>query len=134
MQAGTDSIPFVYQKNGDKQVVVLGESNENNVIIEQGLEPGTQIYLSTPEKPENFKLTGAEFIPVIRDRVKAKKVEEQRYREESEMARVQRDRQQGDGRMNMTPGMMYTRNQQQGQKASPRDTTPRVKRTRQPQQ
>ena len=25
VQAGTDSIPFVYLKNGDKQVVVLGE-------------------------------------------------------------------------------------------------------------
>ena len=38
VQTGTDSIPFVYLKNGDKQIVVLGESNENNVIIEQGLE------------------------------------------------------------------------------------------------
>jgi multidrug efflux pump subunit AcrA (membrane-fusion protein) len=134
VQAGTDSIPFVYQKNGDKQVVVLGESNENNVIIEQGLEPGTQIYLSTPEKPEDFKLTGAELIPVIRDRVKAKKEEERRYREESEMARVQRDSQQENERMNRTPEMMYKRNPQQGQKASPRDTTARVKRPGQPQQ
>ncbi len=56
VQAGADSIPFVYMKNGDKQVVVLGESNENNVVIEQGLKEGTQIYLSTPEKPEGFKL------------------------------------------------------------------------------
>ena len=114
VQAGTDSIPFVYQKNGDKQVVVLGESNENNVIIEQGLEPGTQVYLSTPEKPEDFKLTGSELIPVIRDRVKAKKEEELRYREESEMTRVQRESQQGAGRMGMNPEMMDRRNQQQG--------------------
>ena len=58
VQAGADSIPFVYQKNGDKQVVVLGESNENNVIVEQGLEPGVQIYLSTPEQPEKFQTGG----------------------------------------------------------------------------
>ena len=58
VQAGTDSIPFVYTKNGTKQIVVLGESNENNVVIEQGLEPGTMIYLSTPENLENFKLAG----------------------------------------------------------------------------
>jgi hypothetical protein len=134
VQAGTDSIPFVYQKNGDKQVVVLGESNENNVIIEQGLEPGTQIYLSTPEKPEDFKLTGSELIPVIRDRVKAKKEEERRYREESEMTRVQRESQQGAGRMGMNPEMMYRRNQQQGQTASPGDTTARLKRTGKPLQ
>ncbi len=134
VQAGTDSIPFVYQKNGDKQVVILGESNENNVIIEQGLKSGTQIYLSTPENPENFKLTGTELIPVIRDRERAKKEEERRYREESEMARVQRDSQQGAGRMDMNPEMMYRRNQQQGQKASARDTTARVKRPVQQQQ
>ena len=62
VQAGADSIPFVYMKNGTRQVVVLGESNENNVVIEQGLQPGVQIYLSTPEKPENFKLVGEELI------------------------------------------------------------------------
>ena len=82
VQAGADSIPFVYMKNGTRQVVVLGESNENNVVIEQGLQPGVQIYLSTPEKPENFKLVGEELISVIKDREKAKKAEELRIRQE----------------------------------------------------
>ena len=76
VQAGTDSIPFVYLKNGNKQVVVLGESNENNVVIEQGLKQGAQIYFSTPEETENFKLVGKELITVIRDRERAKKEEE----------------------------------------------------------
>ena len=40
VQAGIDSIPFVYKKNGTKQIVLLGESNEKNVIIEKGLESG----------------------------------------------------------------------------------------------
>jgi len=107
VQAGTDSIPFVYIKNGNRQVVVLGESNENNVIIDQGLEPGTQIYLSTPEEPGKFTLTGEELIPVIRDRARAKKAEEQRQREESVMAREQRDIMMGGERkMNISPEMI----------------------------
>ena len=47
------------QRKGTKQIVVTGEENENNVVIEQGLEAGTVIYLSTPENPEKFKLSGA---------------------------------------------------------------------------
>ena len=32
VQTGSDSIPFVYMKNKTKEIVVLGESNEKNVI------------------------------------------------------------------------------------------------------
>jgi len=112
VQAGIDSIPFVYMKNKTRQVVVLGESNENNVVIEQGLEPGTQIYLSTPEEPEGFKLVGAELIAVIKEKEKAKKDEEMRLRKEAEAAREQRGGMMGPGgmggggRMNITPEMM----------------------------
>lgn len=74
VQAGADSIPFVYEKNGHRQVVVLGESNEKNVIIEQGLEPGEEVYVVPPENPKSFKLTGEELIAVIRDKNKAKKL------------------------------------------------------------
>jgi multidrug efflux pump subunit AcrA (membrane-fusion protein) len=103
VQAGTDSIPFVYLKNGDKQVVVLGEANENNVIIEQGLAQGVQLYLSTPEKPENFKLVGENLIPVIREKARIKKEEERRQRAEAEKARAERDAMGAD---NVTPEMM----------------------------
>ncbi|MCX6253545.1 MAG: efflux RND transporter periplasmic adaptor subunit [Bacteroidia bacterium] len=107
VQAGADSIPFVYLKNGNRQVVVLGESNENNVAIEQGLEPGVQIYLSTPEKPEGFKLVGEELISVIRERAKAKKAEELRIRQEAEKAKEQRgDMMDRGGMPVMTPEMM----------------------------
>jgi hypothetical protein len=74
VQAGADSIPFVYLKNGDKQIVVLGESNENNVIVEQGLEPGTQLYLNTPEEPAKFtKMLGEDLISVIKEKERVKK-------------------------------------------------------------
>jgi HlyD family secretion protein len=58
VHTGSDSIPFVYAKNKTKQIVVLGESNEKNIIIKKGLKPGAQIYLATPEQPDNFKLVG----------------------------------------------------------------------------
>jgi multidrug efflux pump subunit AcrA (membrane-fusion protein) len=48
VQAGIDSIPYVYAKNRTKQYIVLGESNDKNVIVEQGLKNGTQIYVIPP--------------------------------------------------------------------------------------
>ena len=51
VQAGSDSIPFVYGKNKTKQIVLLGKSNDKNVIVEQGLENGATIYLIPPEEP-----------------------------------------------------------------------------------
>lgn len=83
VQTGADSIPFVYTKKGNKQIVVLGESNENNVIVEQGLAEGVQVYLSTPAKPEGFKLVGEDLIAVIREKERVKKEEEKRLREEA---------------------------------------------------
>ena len=66
VQTGSDSIPFVYGKNKTKEIVKLGESNEKNVIVEKGLEPGAVIYLIPPQNPENFKLVGADLIPLIK--------------------------------------------------------------------
>jgi HlyD family secretion protein len=80
VQAGTDSIPFVYTKKGIKQIVVLGESNEKNVLIEKGLEAGTLLYVNNPEKPENFRLSGEELIPVIKQRTKMRSMAADMYR------------------------------------------------------
>jgi hypothetical protein len=83
VQAGPDSIPFIYLKNGSRQIVVLGESNENNIIVEKGIEPGTVSYLNTPANPEKFtKLLGQELISVIKEKEKAKKEAEQKANEE----------------------------------------------------
>ncbi|MDO9339308.1 MAG: efflux RND transporter periplasmic adaptor subunit [Bacteroidales bacterium] len=67
VQAGSDSIPFVYEKNRTKQIVLLGESNEKHVIVEQGLEPGTTIYLIPPVETEKFKLVGENLIAKIKE-------------------------------------------------------------------
>jgi hypothetical protein len=66
VHTGQDSIPYVYGKNKSRAIVVLGESNDKNVIVERGLEPGRIIYLNLPENPENFKIQGEDLISVIK--------------------------------------------------------------------
>ncbi len=55
VHTGSDGVQFVYTRSGDKRPVVLGDSNEKDVIIEKGLEPGILLYLTVPENPEKFK-------------------------------------------------------------------------------
>jgi multidrug efflux pump subunit AcrA (membrane-fusion protein) len=62
VHTGTDGIPFVYKKNKTRQVVVLGEMNEKNIIIKQGLEPGTSLYLIAPDEASKFRLVGKDLI------------------------------------------------------------------------
>ena len=83
VQAGIDSIPFVYTKSGSKQIVVLGESNENMIIVEQGINPGDPLYLNTPEEPEKFnKILGEDLIAVIKEKVRAQKEAERKANEQ----------------------------------------------------
>ena len=63
--AGADNIPYVYLKNGKRQIVVLGISNDKNTVIEKGLRTGTQIYIIPPENRGTFDLVGQELIPEI---------------------------------------------------------------------
>ena len=70
-----DSLTFVYTKHKEKQIVVLGESNENFIIVEQGLSAGEIVYLSTPDDPDSFPYTGLELIEVIKQK-EAEKLEQ----------------------------------------------------------
>ncbi len=74
LNAGTDSVPYVYTKDGKKQVVIPGESNEKNIIIEQGLEAGTVVWLSTPADISKYTLAGNELISVIKERDRARRL------------------------------------------------------------
>lgn len=78
-----DTIPFVYTTKGIKQVVVLGPSNENEVIIEHGLEPGDEIYLTVPDDKDNFKLRGEELIEIIEKKKEQKMKEEEARKAEN---------------------------------------------------
>jgi len=120
VQLGADSIPYVYTKKGSKQIVVTGEENENNVVIEQGLEAGTMIYLSTPEKIEKFKLAGQDLIAVNQERARAKREEEKRIQEENARASDQ----EFPGREGMSPEMMQRFQQMRGNMPEGGITTP----------
>jgi len=73
-----DSLTFVYTRNGKKQVVVLGESNENHIVVDMGLKKGEKLYLSNPENTENFKYAGLDLMKEIERR----KAEEEQKRKE----------------------------------------------------
>jgi HlyD family secretion protein len=63
-----DSLSYVYSGSYRKQVI-LGPSNENEVIIKAGLEAGEEVYLVPPEDAENNRLIrlDADIIGKFRD-------------------------------------------------------------------
>jgi hypothetical protein len=73
-----DSSSFVYSRKGIKKVVVLGESNDNSIIVEKGLSEGEELYLSVPDESEKWKIEGLELI----DEIKIRKAEEARKMKE----------------------------------------------------
>lgn len=141
VQAGVDSIPFVYTKKGTRQVVVLGESNENNVVAEQGVKSGDILYLSTPQNSEKFKLVGEALIAVIKEKEKVRKAEELKLQEDAargngqrgnmmnispEMMQQFQNRRQGMGGRTMdTAAMRRFRNMRNNQQGTTRDTSAR---------
>ncbi len=88
----TDSIPYVYKKDGTRQIVVLGDANDNNVIVEQGLAENERIYLTVPEDQERFRLAGEGLIAVIEEKKEQEKAEEADRRAEEE--RILREREE----------------------------------------
>ena len=51
-----DSLTFVYTTAKKRQQIILGKSNENEVIVRAGLKPDEEIYLLPPVNPDNFKI------------------------------------------------------------------------------
>lgn len=76
VHTGADSVTVVYTKSGKKQVVLLGSSNAENIIVEQGLKEGDIVYLTTPRKAEKFRLSGDELIDAVKEQSTAKNKEE----------------------------------------------------------
>jgi multidrug efflux pump subunit AcrA (membrane-fusion protein) len=67
-----DSISYVYQ-SGTRRQVLLGPSNENEVVIKEGLEKGEMVYLVPPSDAEEYRLT--ELDPDILARYRAEEEE-----------------------------------------------------------
>jgi HlyD family secretion protein len=73
VHAGIDGIPFVYTKDKTKQIVITGESNDKNIVIERGLKPKQVVYLIQPENAEDFKVEGEELKTLFTDRATARR-------------------------------------------------------------
>lgn len=71
-----DSLTYVYTRDRKKQVIVLGPSNENFIVVDMGLKKADKLYLSMPDTPEAFAYTGLELMEEIQRR----KAEEERLR------------------------------------------------------
>lgn len=81
-----DSLQYVYLKKGNivKQVVDLGDQNENMVLINKGLVEGDEILLTQPSNSEELALEGLE----IYEEIKARKARE----EEEEQKKIEEDK------------------------------------------
>lgn len=56
---GNDTINWVYKSNGrstQKQQVIVGESNENDIIIYEGVSKGDILLMTVPKNDENFEI------------------------------------------------------------------------------
>ncbi len=54
----SDTITYVYMVNHrTKQQIRTGATNENQIVVKEGLKEGDEIYLSPPEKASEWKLT-----------------------------------------------------------------------------
>ncbi len=81
----TDSMSFVYKVSPKKrQIIDLGEANANNIIVTEGLEGNSEIYLTIPEGSDEWDYEGWD----IFEKVNARRIEkEKRMREEGERMR-----------------------------------------------
>jgi len=95
-----DSVTYVYRKNRTKQVVVLDEENENEIIVEAGLEVGDKVLLSVPEGAKEMRFVGLELVQVIRE----KEAEKKRLQEEAQQKlEEEAAKRKGNGRRMMRP-------------------------------
>lgn len=73
-----DSLTFVYKKNGfssTKQIVDVGESNENEIIITKGISEGETVLLSVPGNADELLYEGLELYKEIKKQREFKKKE-----------------------------------------------------------
>lgn len=85
----TDSLSYVYKKVNNsfvKQEVLTSESNDNEVIVELGLEAGDEVLLSIPENGKDFEF--AYLDAEIKKEYKGKMEKEKRARQAEAMERA----------------------------------------------
>jgi multidrug efflux pump subunit AcrA (membrane-fusion protein) len=71
-----DSLKFVYlgKDHPVKQIVWLGEENENYVLIKKGLKENDVVWLSEPENPDELQFSGQDiYAEILKEKEEAKK-------------------------------------------------------------
>jgi multidrug resistance efflux pump len=85
-----DSLSYVLMvKNKIRQIVDLGEANENFIIINEGLNAGDEVYMTIPEGSDEWELSGMD----IYEKVKQRRIEEEKRKRE-EMERVKKEQEE----------------------------------------
>jgi hypothetical protein len=86
----TDTMSFVYRTDRKaRQIVDVGEANENYIIINEGLNAGDQVFMSIPEGGDEWDLVGMDVYAKVRER----RIEEEKLKQE-EMARIRREQEE----------------------------------------
>ncbi|OFX89976.1 MAG: hypothetical protein A2W99_08560 [Bacteroidetes bacterium GWF2_33_16] len=99
-----DSLSFVYTASNKKQIIVPGLSNENFIIIEQGLNKSDEVYLSIPENEDKLKFTGLDLIPILKEREKQKKDAELKRQEQADERKMMKENGRRNGKGFKRPG------------------------------
>lgn len=94
-----DSLQYVYLKKGKKvkQVVDLGDQNENMILVKAGLKEGDEILLTEPENAEDLPFSGLDIYATIKERKAKEEAEAQkRIEEEKKIPYVPNNTQKGN--------------------------------------
>ncbi|MGM0532568.1 MAG: efflux RND transporter periplasmic adaptor subunit, partial [Bacteroidota bacterium] len=64
-----DSTQFVYRYDEEwiKQIVDLGASNSNNVVVRQGLQPGMEVALTQPSNADDLSFEGLDIYEELKE-------------------------------------------------------------------
>jgi hypothetical protein len=85
----SDSLSFVYLTSDKvRQIIDLGEANENFIIVNEGLEAGNEVFLTVPEGGDKWEIKGWDIYEKVKQRriLEEKKKKEDRDRMQKEQA------------------------------------------------
>lgn len=102
-----DSVKFVYagKDNPVKQIVWLGDENENHVLIKKGLQEGDVIWLSEPAEFADLKFAGLEVYEEMLQEIEKKKLD-------AEKEQVEMQKQKPESKSGSVSNIMMTKNVQ----------------------
>jgi hypothetical protein len=98
-----DSMQFVYLENSDvvKQVVDLGDQNENYFLVHKGLSAGDLILLTEPADPEDISIEGMDIYQEIKERRLREEEEARKALEEQKKQPFKLQKKSGGNSSNM---------------------------------